>query len=167
MNKETIAVWFSCGAASAVAAHQTIKMYGSTHTIRIINNPVIEEDKDNLRFLHDVERWLAISIEFASNPKYTNCSAVEVWEKRAFMSGPLGAPCTIELKKKARQHWEATNTAHWHVLGFTAEERPRYERFIESERSNLLPVLIDAGITKPKMAVRVKLTRDRSKQLGR
>ena len=141
-------MWFSCGAASAVAAHQTLKLYVSTHNIRIINNPVIEEDEDNRRFLHDVEHWLGVSIEFAINPKYTHCSAVEVWDQRAFMSGPLGAPCTIELKKKARQHWEATNTAHWHVLGFTAEERPRYERFIESERSNLLPVLIDAGITK-------------------
>lgn len=145
---ETIAVWFSCGAASAVAAQQTLERYGASHNIRIINNPVIEEDEDNRRFLHDVEHWLGVSIESAINPKYTHCSAVQVWDHRSFMSGPLGAPCTIELKKKARQHWEATNTAHWHVLGFTAEERPRYERFIESERSNLLPVLIDAGITK-------------------
>lgn len=145
---ETIAVWFSCGAASAVAAQQTLERYGATHNIRIINNPVIEEDEDNRRFLHDVEHWLGVPIECAVNPNYAHCSAVQVWDKRGFMSGPLGAVCTVELKKKARQHWEATNTAHWHVLGFTCDERARYERFVESERSNVLPVLIDAGITK-------------------
>lgn len=36
------------------------------------------------------------------------------------------------------------------------------------DRSHIrLTQLFDAGITKPKMSVRVKLTRDRSKQLGR
>jgi hypothetical protein len=145
---ETIAVWFSCGAASAVAAKQTIEQYGTTHNIRVINNPVVEEDADNRRFLKDVEQWLGVPIEFAVNPNYAHCSAVQVWDYRRFMSGPLGAVCTVELKKKARQHWEATNTAEWHVLGFTSEERTRYERFIESERPNVLPVLIDAGITK-------------------
>lgn len=145
---ETIAVWFSCGAASAVAAKQTLERYGTTHNIRVINNPVVEEDEDNRRFLKDVEQWLGLPIEFAVNPNYAHCSAVQVWDYRRFMSGPLGAVCTVELKKKARQHWEATNTAQWHVLGFTSEERTRYERFIESERPNVLPVLIDAGITK-------------------
>jgi hypothetical protein len=148
MDKETIAVWFSCGAASAVAAYYTLQKYKATHIIRVINNPVAEEDIDNRRFLSDVAAWLGVPIESAINPKYPSCSAVDVWESRAFMSGPLGAPCTIELKKKARQCWEAANVVHWHVLGFTAEERSRYERFIESERSNVLPVLIEAGITK-------------------
>jgi hypothetical protein len=50
-NKPVIAVWFSCGAASAVAAKKTIEKYGDTHHIRIINNPVAEEHEDNRRFL--------------------------------------------------------------------------------------------------------------------
>ena len=144
----TIAVWFSCGAASAVAAKQTLERYGSDHTIRIINNPVIEEDSDNRRFLKDVERWLNHPIELAHNPKFPNCSAVEVWSKRKFMSGPHGAPCTIELKKEARKHWETTNHVDWHVLGFTLDEKNRHERFIQTERTNVLPVLIDTGTTK-------------------
>ncbi len=96
---KTIAVWFSCGAASTVAAKKTIEKYGKICTIRVINNPVIEEHPDNIRFLKDVEAWLGVSVEFAINPKYPSCSAVQVWAKRKFMSGPEGAPCTTELKK--------------------------------------------------------------------
>jgi len=146
--KQTIAVWFSCGAASAIAAAKTLELYSSTHIVRIINNPVIEEDPDNRRFLLDIQDWLNHPIETATNPDYTHCSAEKVWDKRRFMSGPLGAPCTIELKKRARQHWEATNPCDWHVLGFTAEEKTRYDRFILTERPNVLPVLIDLNITK-------------------
>jgi hypothetical protein len=140
-----IAVWFSCGAASAVAAKLTLEKYTD---VRVINNPVMEEDADNMRFLRDVESWLNVKIERAVNSKYPSCSARDVWTRRSFMSGPLGAPCTIELKKRARQEWEQTNKADWHVLGFTVDERDRFNRFIMSERSNVLPVLIDAGLTK-------------------
>lgn len=145
---DVIAVWFSCGAASAVAAKKTIEKYGTTCHVRIVNNPVIEEDEDNSRFLKDVEAWLNVKIEFAINPKYPDCSAEKVWEKRKFMSGPNGAPCTLELKKAARQHWEQNNKVDWHVLGFTFDERKRHDRFIQSERDNVLPVLIEAGIRK-------------------
>jgi hypothetical protein len=145
---DTIAVWFSCGAASAVAAKKTIERYGDQCTIRVVNNPVVEEDDDNRRFLKDVERWFGVPVEFAINENYPDCSASTVWEKRRFMSGPKGAPCTVELKKMARQQWEARNKVDWHVLGFTANEKTRHDRFVLTERSNVLPVLIDAGITK-------------------
>ena len=142
-----IAVWFSNGAASAVGLKLTIDLYGRDN-VRAINNPVAEEDEDNLRFQADVSSWLGIEIERAVNPLYPNASAVEVWDRRKAMSFPHGAPCTIHLKKEARQHWENTNRADWHVFGFTAEERNRHERFILTERQNLLPTLIDAGLTK-------------------
>jgi len=145
---ETIAVWFSCGAASAVAAFKTIEKYGHSHDVRIVNNPVAEEDPDNHRFLLDVEQWLGKKIEFATNSKYPSCSCVDVWADRRFMSGPMGAPCTAELKKKARQEWERNNDPDWHVLGFTYDEKNRHERFVMTERENVLPVLIEEQITK-------------------
>lgn len=148
MNKQTIAVWFSCGAASAVAAKKTIEKYGDTHTIRVINNPVKEEHEDNLRFLKDVEKWLGVKIEFAINDKYESCSAVDVWEKRRYMSGIKGAPCTLELKKKARQTWEQNNEFAHLVMGFTLDEIDRYRQFKMKERDNILPVLIDEKLTK-------------------
>ena len=144
----TIAVWFSCGAASAIAAQETIRQYGDTHHIRIISNPIKEEDEDNQRFLKDVEKWLGYPVEFALSSKYPSQSAFDVWEHRQFMSGPHGAPCTIELKKVARQEWEANNHYDYLVLGFTAEEEQRHKRFALTERDNVLPVLINAGLSK-------------------
>lgn len=129
MNNQTIAVWFSCGAASAVAAKLTLDLYGKDNLVKIVNNPIREEHEDNQRFLKDVENWLDHPIEFAVRSKYPNQSCEEVWEDRRFMSGPMGAPCTLELKKKARQEWEVSNKPDYTVLGFTAEEVKRADRF--------------------------------------
>lgn len=156
MENKTIAVWFSCGAASAVAAKMTIEKYGQNNTVRVVNNPVIEEDEDNRRFLKDVEKWLGQEIEIATNPEFRKCSAEEVWLDRNFMSGPMGAPCTIELKKRARQMWEAEHKPDFHVLGFTANEKKRYERFTKTERTNVLPILIEANLTKQDCYDRLK-----------
>lgn len=143
-----IAVWFSSGAASAVAAKLTVERYGATCDVHLVNNPVAEEDADNLRFLRDVEAWCGVEVEFARNAYYPTASAVDVWNRRGGMAFPNGAPCTVSLKKHARQQWEKNNPVDWHVLGFTADERRRHERFIMIERSNVIPVLIEAGLTK-------------------
>ena len=54
MKDKDITVWFSCGAASAVAAKKTIDLYGQDNRIRVVNNPIKEEHEDNQRFLKDV-----------------------------------------------------------------------------------------------------------------
>lgn len=145
---DTIDVWFSCGAASAVALQETLRRYGNLCQVRVLNNPIAEEDEDNRRFLHDVERWLGVTVISVTNPEYPSNSAEEVWERRKYMSGVAGAPCTWKLKREARQVWERANPADWMVLGFTADEQKRHANFVRSERGNVLPVLIDAGITK-------------------
>lgn len=146
--KKVIAVWFSCGAASAVAAKKTIDRYGDTHKILIINNPVKEEHEDNRRFLKDVEKWIGLPIIEATNTEIGTISAFDVWEKRKYMSGIHGAPCTEELKKRARYEFELNNKIDFHVLGFTVDEKKRHDRFVKFERDNLIPVLIDEGLTK-------------------
>jgi len=147
-----IAVWFSCGAASAVAAKLTVEQYEPFEEVRVVYNPVVNEHPDNLRFLKDVEEWIGKDIELAANPKYPSCDINDTFKnkdgKYRFMSGPMGAPCTIELKKNARKHWEETNKPDHHVLGSTVEEKKRHDRFTLTERDNVLPVLIDAGLTK-------------------
>jgi len=145
---DKIAVWFSCGAASAVAAYQIIELYKGFAEIFVVNNPVEEEDQDNRRFLKDVGDWLGYPILEARSSKYPDARCVDVWEKRQFMSGPRGAPCTLELKKGARQEWEAIHKPDWHVLGFTFEEKGRSDRFRLTERDNLLTPLIDTETTK-------------------
>lgn len=148
INNQNICVWFSCGAASAVAAKKTIEIYGDSNTVTVVNNPVIEEHPDNVRFLKDVQDWLGQKIHISKNSKYPNCSAVEIFDKRKYMGGIAGAPCTQLLKKGARLEWEKTHDIDWHVLGFTYEEKSRSERFMFTERSNLIPILIDLEITK-------------------
>lgn len=145
---DTIAVWFSSGAASAVAAKRIVERYGETCTVRVINNPIMEEDGDNKRFLYDVEKWIGIDVEFALNDNFQTASAVAVWEKVKYMSGVAGAPCTNKLKREARQQWEARNHHDWLVMGFTADEKKRADMFQKTERSNFLPILVEEGITK-------------------
>ena len=145
---KTIVVWFSCGAASAVAAKKIIEKYGKDHIVRIVNNPIKEEHEDNKRFLDDCEKWLGVKIESAINSLYPSCSIYDVFNKKKYISGIYGAPCTQELKKKARQQWEENNPHDYIVLGFTFEEKNRHDRFILTERNNVIPVLIDQGITK-------------------
>lgn len=145
---DTIVVWFSCGAPSAVAAKLTLEKYGNTCVIRIVNNPIADEDPDNIRFLTDIEIWLNHPIEFAINSKYPNHSCEEVWNERKYMSGTKGAPCTKALKREARYEFENHNRIDWHVFGYAAEEIARYEAFKFSERANTLGILIDAGLTR-------------------
>lgn len=148
MKKGIIAVWFSCGAASAVAAKKTVELYGNTYNVLIVNNPIDEEDMDNKRFLKDVSEWIGQPIIEAKNTKVGTTSCYDIWEKRKYMSGVLGAPCSMLLKKGARYEFELYHDIEWHVLGFTIEEQERHNRFITSERENVLPVLINLKLTK-------------------
>ena len=54
LTNQNITVWFSSGAASAVAAKLTLMKYGHNNNVRIVNNPIKEEHEDNKRFLKDV-----------------------------------------------------------------------------------------------------------------
>lgn len=148
MSKQTIAVWFSNGAASAVSAKKTIEKYGDTHNILIVNNPIYNEHEDNLRFKNDVEKWLGYPIIKATAREYPSANINDVFKKRKYMSGNRGAPCTSALKKQARYEFESQNKIDFHVLGFTYDEKGRHERFVKFERENTIPVLIDEKITK-------------------
>ena len=144
----TIAVWFSCGAASAVAAYWTRWIYKDRCHVRILNTPVAEEDPDNLRFRADVEKWLGHPVETVVADKFPDSSAATVWTYKQAMSFPKGAPCTTELKKRARQEWEQRVGADYMVLGFTADEVGRHDALAKSDPQPILPVLIDIGWTK-------------------
>lgn len=151
MNKPTIAVWFSCGAASAIAAKLTLEKYGQSHSVRILNNPIIEEHEDNRRFLCDVERWLGVKVEAVTHPLFPNASAVEVWEHERYMAGVHGAPCTRALKRRARLSWEKYNKCDAIVIGLTAEEQRRIDNFNRDRNEKdpvMLSVLADAVLTK-------------------
>lgn len=145
---QKIVVWFSCGAASAVAAKLTIDKYKDLCEVVVVNTAIKEEDSDNRRFLEDVVRWVELPVSLAVHKNYPASSTVDLWEERKFMSNRFGAVCTKVLKKEARYQWEEVNKPDWHVLGFTADEVGRYKKFIKTERENVLPILIEANITK-------------------
>jgi hypothetical protein len=147
-SKETIAVWFSCGAASAVATYLTVEKYRETHNILVLNNPIDEEDEDNLRFKKDIEEWIGIKIIESINTEQNTTSAEVIWKRRKFMANNQGAPCTMLLKKGARHEAELKYKIDWHVLGFTKEEEHRHKRFTTFERKNVIPILIENVFSK-------------------
>ncbi len=146
--KKTIAVWFSCGAASAIAAKLTIDKFKKDYNILVVNNPVTEEHPDNRRFLKDVEEYIQHSIIEAKNPKYPSCSIVDVFERERYMSGVQGAVCTRLLKREARYHFEIIHRIDYHILGFTVDEWKRQKNFMQRERADVIPLLCSELITK-------------------
>lgn len=143
---DKIVVWFSCGAASAVALKRTVEKYHNFCEIEVINNPIAEEHEDNRRFLRDVEEWCGVKIKVIGNPAFPDNSAVSVWTKRKAMSFTKGAPCTLELKKSVRLAYELFNNADWYVFGFTSEEEERDAR--RRADHPILSILIDENISK-------------------
>jgi 3'-phosphoadenosine 5'-phosphosulfate sulfotransferase (PAPS reductase)/FAD synthetase len=156
---ETIAVWFSCGAASAMAAMLTLQKYRHDirYDVRILNNPIKEEHTDNQRFLNDVSAWLQHPIEQVVSGTFPSQSCEDVWQRRKYMAGIGGAPCTDVLKRKARQSWENENKPNITVLGFTAEEEKRAEKFKLTERSEVYFPLIENGYTKQRCFDELKI----------
>lgn len=135
--------WFSCGAASAVATKLAI---ASGAEITVAYCEVMEEHPDNKRFLKDCEEWFGQEIIILGRDKYKR-SIYEVFEKTRYLSGPAGARCTGELKKKVRQEFELPNDRH--VFGYTVEEQHRVDRFIDANAQvHMWPILIEKGLSK-------------------
>jgi len=89
--------WFSCGAASAVAAKLTLER-GPAEIVYC--NTLQSEHPDNARFLADVERWLGVKVQIISSAKYQTID--EVFERERFMSGVGGAKCTTRVEEEAQ-----------------------------------------------------------------
>ena len=141
MKEQRTVSWFSCGAASAVATKLAI----SEGPVVIAYCEVREEHPDNMRFLKDCEEWFGQEIIILGSDKYDR-SIYDVFEKTRYLSGPGGARCTGELKKRVREAFELPTDIH--VFGYTAEEQGRLDRFIDANNVDVIAPLIDAGLTK-------------------
>lgn len=137
---------FSCGAASAVATKLIVSHYPKDR-VAIHNAFIQEEHPDNRRFLADCEKWFGHPITVLRDTKY-NASVLEVFRRKRFFGGSMfGAPCSIALKKDVLN--AATLPTDIIVLGFTAEEQSRVDRFLDANNGrNILHPLIDWGLTK-------------------
>lgn len=143
--KPRIVSWFSCGAASAVATKLAISMYGKDR-VTVARIIVKEEHEDNWRFADDCEKWFDVPIlNLSRNDKY-GASIVTVVDKRGYVSGVKGAPCTRILKKEVREEFQrATDT---HIFGYTADSKDlrRWDDFLDANNIQAIAPLIDRGI---------------------
>lgn len=140
-------VWFSCGAASAVAAKLMVDDLGTDPEVLeiVYCDTMSTEHEDNARFMRDVEAWIGRPVTLIKSDKYSDID--DVFQRARYMAGIGGAKCTTVMKKAPRIKWQ--RPADIHVFGYTADERKRAESF--EDRNPSLDVewpLIDRGITK-------------------
>lgn len=139
-----VVCWYSCGAASAIATKIAIAQYEFLYDIVIARCIVKEEHPDNDRFAADCEKWFGMPITNLIAEEYGG-SVYSVIEKRKYISGIAGAPCTMLLKKKVREDFQRPNDIH--VFGYCAEEQDRYDRFIDSNNIDVRVPLIEKSLS--------------------
>ena len=121
-------VHFSCGAASAVSALLALKHHDNVELV--YTDPGMEHE-DNHRFLRDFEKLTNTKVTILKHKKYKN--PFEVFEKRRFLAGPAGAPCTTELKKiTAREYLGNRLLEEVNVFGYDSGESRRANRYINN-----------------------------------
>ena len=131
---------FSCGAASAIATK-------ISEPDEIWYCATGSEDKDNARFMRDFETWIGRSVRVIKSKKFAD--TWDVWEKRKFLAGVAGAPCTSELKVLPRVAEQLDDDIH--IFGYTADASDMRRARLMSENWPELTTqfpLIDRGITK-------------------
>jgi len=132
--------WFSCGAASAIATmlvRDAEPVYCETHA----------EHPDSERFLVACEAWFGRKVTRISSDQYVD--TWDVWQKRKYLAGVRGAPCTLELKIKPRLAYQRPTDVH--VFGYTADtlDVERAERLRENyPELTILTPLIERKLTK-------------------
>lgn len=142
---ERIVCWFSCGAAYAVATKLAIKANNGRKELVVARCRIDEEHPDNDRFSKECEEWFGVPVIELCSEKYGS-SIYSVFEKRKYIAGIAGAPCTLHLKKEVRKQFQRPNDIH--VFGYTVDEVSRADRFIDANNDlDLWSVLIDAGLS--------------------
>ena len=135
-------VWFSCGAASAVAAKLAVKKYSNCEVVYCDTGG---EHESNKKFLKDIEKWIGKKITILKNKKYKD--HFDVFRDKKFFVKVGFAYCTVELKKKLRLEYQLADDIH--IFGYTLEEKKRIERFNENNPEIYTDwILIDREITK-------------------
>lgn len=136
--------WFSRGAASAVATKLAL---AKTPDAVVACCETGSEHPDNERFEADCAAWFGSKIVHLKSDDYTDTWTL--WEKRRYLAGVEGAPCTVELKVTPRLAFQLP-TDH-HVFGYTADapDVARAKRMRETYPELTIETpLIERGITK-------------------
>ncbi len=137
-------VWYSCGAASAVACKLVLR---DTPTAVPVYCETGSEHPDNERFLADCERWFGTPVTRIRSSEYRD--TWDVWERRRYLAGIRGAPCTGELKLAPRLAFQRPTDVH--VFGYTSDalDTKRAADFRENyPELTIRTPLIDRGVDK-------------------
>lgn len=149
-SSQRVIAWFSCGAASAVAAFESIRQ---CQNVLIVNCDTRQsEHTDNYRFCQDCEKWWGQEIVHLRSDDYTTID--EVFDGTGYMAGTRGARCTTELKKIPRLKFARPDDIH--IFRYTAEETKRVQEFEQRNPDMILKwILVEQGITKAQCYQRV------------
>lgn len=137
-------VWFSRGAASAIAWQLTKRADPDCIAVHCATNA---EHPDSDRFEREWCRVMSDSVTTLQSDDYAD--TWDVWERTRWLAGIAGARCTGELKVAPRLAFQRPDDVH--VFGYTAdpEDKKRADRL----RANYFEMqietpLLDAGLTK-------------------
>lgn len=137
--------WFSSGAASAVMTK--LALTENPDALPVQCDLGDSEDEDNRRFTADCEAWFGKPVLRIKSERFANID--EVFEKRQYLAGIAGAPCTSEMKVAPRLDFQRPSDLH--LWGYTADasDLARFERMRENypEMKQRAP-LIERGLTK-------------------
>lgn len=137
-------LWFSCGAASAVATKLAIKELEMFHDLVIARCVVKEEHPDNDRFAADCEKWFGIPITNLIAQEYDG-SVWNVIQRRKYISGVEGAPCTMLLKRRVREDFQLPTDKH--VFGYCTEEQERWDKFLDANNIDAIAPLMERNLS--------------------
>ncbi len=112
--KNTIVVWFSSGAASAVAAMKTIEQYGSTCNVRIVNNPIARERLNTLPVL--------IEAGLTKLDCYKILTDARIKPPRTYEMGYPNANCIGCVKSASPTYWNHVRKLHPEIFLQRAEQ---------------------------------------------
>ena len=137
-------VWFSCGAASAIAAKMAVQTHQNVEVVYC--DLFSDEHPDNRRFFNDVQNWIDQKITVIRSEKFASID--EVFAAARYLSNIHGhAKCTVEMKKVPRFAYERRDDIH--IFGFTSDEQHRISRFNEMNPGLSTEwMLADRSITK-------------------
>lgn len=133
------------GANSAVMAFLVLQQIPEAQPLHCDMGSSVHPD--NARFLDDVATWIGKPIERLTSPEFRNVD--EVFEKRKYLSGVNGAPCTGEMKFIPRMNYQVPSDIHY--WGYAADWRDA-KRFKAMKQAypelNQRSPLIDIGMLK-------------------
>jgi len=87
---DRVIVWFSCGAASAIALQLALEKYPRENydVVPVYCNTSLDEHPSNALFMKAVEEWLGVQVTIIASEKYK--SVEDVFEARRYMAGIKG-----------------------------------------------------------------------------